>query len=315
MTISYETNPSFRGYMRVGVEHTGGAVDVREQMELATEYPKRSSIDACTCMASSDTCIPPYERLKSPANPWPDSVLPSLRPCTEEYTQGVLSVANRLREAICVALGLQRNALDELFGVNEEVVDPPHWVLKLISYPYSSQSNTDNAAKQQGVGAHTDTNFLTLVLQDYSGGLQVFTRGQWVDVPADSGPDLLVCNLGEQAEILTRGYFLATPHRVMRNTASIPRTSVPLFYNPRLSAVVKPINEKTPAAGKEQNISLRREREDTGGGSNHWRMKGNIYLDSVGENTFKSLARSHPIIFQALHPDIKMLPNGEIVYK
>lgn len=46
---------------------------------------------------------------------------------------------------------------------------------------------------------------------------------------------VLVCNLGEQAEILRRGYFRATPHRVLQNTTgTTARISVPFFYNQRL---------------------------------------------------------------------------------
>ena len=48
-----------------------------------------------------------------------------------------------------------------------------------------------DATEQVGVGAHTDSGFLTLLLQDDSGGLQAFTRGEWLDV-TPLGPDCVV---------------------------------------------------------------------------------------------------------------------------
>lgn len=311
LTISYDTSPSFRGYMEVGVENTGGIVDVREQVEFATEYPEKKP--SCSSFSISR----PYERLKSPTNPYPDSTQPSLRQCSEEYVGGALDVARRLREAMCIALGLDRTALNYLFGevgkqdssgLNNE--DPLHWVMKLISYPPATGAST----KEQGVGAHTDTNFLTLVLQDYSGGLQVHSNGVWIDVPAKYGPDLFVCNLGEQAEIISKGYFLATPHRVMRNTGREPRISVALFYNPKLSSVVEPIC--TDTNGEEEQPKQwknKLEWERSEGKSECWKMKGNAHPQCVGANTFKSLARSHPEVFAKNHPDLVLLANGEIV--
>lgn len=312
-TISYETNPSFRGYMEVGVENTGGIVDVREQVEFATEYAEKKP------PCSQPSTPQPYERLKSSTNPYPDSIQPSLRLCSEKYVGGALDVARQLKEAMCVALGLDRTALNYLFGevVNQDIStstsndeDPLHWVMKLISYPPATGAST----KEQGVGEHTDTNFLTLVLQDYKGGLQVHSNGAWINVPAKYGPDLFVCNLGEQAEIISQGYFLATPHRVLRNTGREPRTSVALFYNPKLSSFVEPIcidNNAEEGYQKQGKDKLEWERIE--GERECWKMKGNEHLQCVGANTFKSLARSHPEVFAKNHPDLVLLTNGDIV--
>ena len=89
-----------------------------------------------------------------------------------------------------------------------------------------------------GVGAHTDSGWLTMLLQDDSGGLQAFTRGEWTDVPP-LGLECVVVNLGEVAEMLSGGYLLATPHRVLLPRAR--RLSVPYFYNPALEASVGPL--------------------------------------------------------------------------
>ncbi|KAK9694830.1 hypothetical protein K7432_013267 [Basidiobolus ranarum] len=53
-----------------------------------------------------------------------------------------------------------------------------------------------------GVGPHKDYGFLTILLQDNVGGLQIQTRqGEWIDAP--SIPDTFVVNIGEAFERLT----------------------------------------------------------------------------------------------------------------
>ena len=216
-----------------------------------------------------------------------------------DFAKATCYVADCIRDSLCLALTLDPSVLLDKFE-NKSANELPHWVIKMISYPPSQ--NDDN---QQGVGAHTDTNFLTLVLQDDIGGLQAFSQGDWVDVPAHHGSNVLVCNLGEQAEIWSRGYFLATPHRVLRNTSSkMNRISVPLFYNPVLSATIEPLDESLLKG-------VTWDRPNT----NHWRREHNTMLPTVGDNTFKSLARSHPEVFQKHHSDLTLLEDGEIIRK
>ena len=300
MQISYHRSPAFRGYMPLGVETTAGQVDAREQIEYAVEQAH-----------STDKKFPYYERLRG-TNPWPDCVQPSLRPAVLEYVDKVTAICDCLRQSMCRALGLDPSSLDDLFGSNEE---PAHWVVKLVSYPAA-------AATTMGVGPHTDTNFLTLVLQDDVGGLQIFHQNSWMDltsvVPTTNSDDTssrsheyLVVNIGELAHVWSRGYFRATPHRVVvrgpdneatsKRTTQSDRISVPLFYNPVLSAVIEPI----PAIPGD----LQQELED-----NTWQgEQHNAMLASVGENTFKSLARSHPFVFQKHHGDLRVLADGRIV--
>ena len=151
--------------MQLGVENTAGQTDVREQVEFAVEQ------DSATDCDSEYPIQPLYERLRGP-NPWPDLFQPSLKPCTMEYVKQLCRIAHDIREAMCLALGLDKHALDSLFD-DATGKDPPHWVLKMVSYPPSNDSSCSF-----GVGAHTDTNFLTLVLQDSVGGLQVFSEGK-----------------------------------------------------------------------------------------------------------------------------------------
>jgi len=352
LSISYENSPSFRGFMQLGVENTSGNVDYREQVEYAAEYKNSSH---------NRKSWPLYERLKAEKNPWPTKLQPSLEPIVMQYSSKVCELADMIRDSLCLALQLDpkdvihdkfinshndRNRADTTQQtVTKEHFDDevPHWVIKLISYPPAplspeSRTNNENESEtemqkhQQGVGAHTDTNFLTLVLQDpsssndYNGGLQVYSKGEWIDVVLPSSLDdtskiydggasssYLICNLGEQAETWSRGYFLATPHRVIMKSQTLssssslrPRTSVPLFYNPLLSATMVPMDDNLFERTK--MVPWERPRD-----YDHWRRPSNIMNPSVGENTFKSLARSHPKVFARHHPDLKILEDGRIV--
>jgi isopenicillin N synthase-like dioxygenase len=287
-TISYEDSPAFRGYMQLGVENTGGQTDMREQVEFAVEQDSATNIDS-ECLIQ-----PLHDRLRG-RNPWPDLFQPSLKPCAMDYVKQMCRIAHDIRQAMCLALGLDKHDLDSLFD-DATGEDPPHWVLKMISYPHSNDSSCSF-----GVGAHTDTNFLTLVLQDSVGGLQVFSEGKWIDVPSKYGADVLVCNIGEQAQILSDGYFLATPHRVLSSDQQ--RISVPLFYNPKLSARIQPLVDAS-------SIDLEWRRRH---GHKHWKRDDNAMLETVGDNTFKSLARSHPRVFQKHHADLLLMPDGHII--
>lgn len=294
MKIFYGDCPSFRGYMPLGVENTRGQTDMREQVEYSAEYPNEGRR------------WPLYERLQSKRNPWPDSFQPNLRISTLDYAAEACTVGDCIRDALCIALAGSDEGpslLSSQFAPNQEKNELPHWAMKLISYPpHSSQQ------QRQGVGAHTDSNFLTLVLQDTVGGLQVYCGHdtQWIDVPTHHGSSVWVCNLGEQAETWSRGYFRATPHRVLGNTSSHRRStriSVPFFYNPNLSATMEPVEE----------IHAPWEREDADAS---WKPPGpNVMLTRVGDNTFKSLARSHPDVFAKHHGDLRVLRDGRIVAK
>jgi isopenicillin N synthase-like dioxygenase len=345
MRISYENSPSFRGFMKLGVENTSGKLDYREQVEYAVEYNLDNNKDNNNNNNNNNNSayqghksFPVYERLKG-RNPWPDDFQPTLKSTTTKYSTEVCAIADIIRDSLCLALKLDpKDTLHDKFFHPTEV---PHWVIKLISYPpHESESEQST---QQGVGEHTDTNFLTLLAQDSStdGVLQAFSQGEWIDVPSSSIDDdingdstnssstststststssssrYLICNLGEQVQTWSNGYFLATPHRVIMRTSSsssstttsdniphTPRTSVALFYNPSLAATMGPLNNNTIS-----NLLWERPRD-----YQQWQRPNNLMIPSVGENTFKSLARSHPKVFARHHKDLEILDDGRII--
>uniref|UniRef100_A0A7S1B101 Fe2OG dioxygenase domain-containing protein n=1 Tax=Noctiluca scintillans TaxID=2966 RepID=A0A7S1B101_NOCSC len=256
--ISYSRSPQFRGFMKLGKENTAGRRDEREQIEFGREEPAFDMVSTV------------YERLRGP-NLWPTRP-PELRHLVTCWMREMEMIARAVTRAISASMGLDPSALDHLFQT-------PHVQGKLVHYPASEGT--------QGVGAHTDTGFLTLLLQDSVGGLEVQNNdGHWV--PATPLPGSLICNLGEMLQLITNGEYVSTVHRVTQPSEN--RISAPYFWNPSLNAHVEPL---LPMAEPTSSI--------------------NRLIPQYGMNAFKSLARSHPEVFSQHHPDLRCLPDGSVV--
>ncbi len=207
-------SPHFRGWERLGTELTGNRVDYREQVDLGPE--RKALVDP----------DPYYRRLIGP-NQWPDPALaPEFRPAMEHLATSLGEVAALLLEIMSIALGLAPHHLAGVFGGD------PQPYLKLIRYPQSPPGG-------QGVGAHKDSGFLTLLIQDGSGGLEAQdARGNWYAIPPIAGS--LVVNVGELMQMLTGNYFLAAPHRVFNHSARA-RLSMAYFHSPDLDTRLDPL--------------------------------------------------------------------------
>jgi isopenicillin N synthase-like dioxygenase len=110
--------------------------------------------------------------------------------------------------------------------------DAPNQLIKIIRYPAS-----DAAANGQGVGAHKDSGFLTLVLQDAEEGLEIEAQdGNWIKVrPLQNS---FVLNIGELLELATNGYLRATVHRVVAPPPGAERLAVAFFLGAQHDATV-----------------------------------------------------------------------------
>ncbi|RDX90411.1 1-aminocyclopropane-1-carboxylate oxidase-like 1, partial [Mucuna pruriens] len=78
-----------------------------------------------------------------------------------------------------------------------------------------------------GTSKHSDPDFLTILLQDHIGGLQVLYQNQWVDVPPI--PGALVVNIGDVLQLISNDKFKSVEHRVLANQRG-PRVSVACFF-------------------------------------------------------------------------------------
>ncbi|MFB0629245.1 isopenicillin N synthase family dioxygenase [Streptomyces sp. AB3(2024)] len=262
LAVSNLNSPHFRGYTRIGHELTGGSSDWRDQLDVGAERP-------APVLGPDD---PAYLWLEGP-NQWP-AALPELREVVLDWQTRLAAVAHRLLRELLASIGAPADFFDAAFA------DRPHLHTKLIRYPGSAPSGAD-----QGVGAHKDYGFLTLLLQDSVGGLQVVRDGAYVDIPPL--PGAFVVNLGELLEIATEGYLRATDHRVVSPPGAVERYSVPFFYNPRLDAVVEtvPGDYLRGAPGIAQDAS-------------------NPLHAEYGRNELKGWVRAHPEVARRWHPEL-----------
>ena len=80
---------------------------------------------------------------------------------------------------------------------------------------------------------------MTILKQDAVGGLQVRSKGGWIEAPYI--PDTFICNIGDMLDRLTRGYYQSTPHRVI-NRSGQSRFSFPFFFDPGFDTRIEPVN-------------------------------------------------------------------------
>jgi isopenicillin N synthase-like dioxygenase len=83
--------------------------------------------------------------------------------------------------------------------------------------------------KTMGGTKHTDLGFLTLLLQDAVGGLQVLNQDVWIDVPPVKGA--LLANVGDMMQIISNGKYKSVEHRVLMKATAEPRISIACFMS------------------------------------------------------------------------------------
>ncbi|CAL1411122.1 unnamed protein product [Linum trigynum] len=95
-----------------------------------------------------------------------------------------------------------------------------------------------------GISSHSDSSFLTVLLQDQIGGLQVQCDNHWVDVEPNTSA--LVINMGDLLQLISNDEFKSSQHRVLTKSIG-PRVSVACFLRQQLppenSRVYGPIKE------------------------------------------------------------------------
>lgn len=211
--IHIRHSSNFRGFSVMKNER-----DWREQMHLGWEW---SSFDAQNYTAEA------YRLAGS--NPWPAALAPHFEQTMLEYMRQCNQLGERLLQALAEGLGL---APDAFLPASAE---PPYLLLKLICY-YPQPNAAD---ERPGVAPHCDWSWLTILLQDEVGGLEVLLpEGHWA--PVEPMPGVLSINVGELLEIATCGALRAAPHRVVNPSQQRRRLSAPVFVNPPLGAGIEP---------------------------------------------------------------------------
>ena len=204
---------AWRGWFAVGDELTSGEPDRKEGIYFGAELPP------------TDARVVARTPLHGP-NLFP--VVPAgLRAVVLRWIDEVSALGQALLQGVALGLGI------DCGWFATHLTADPTLLFRIFHYP---PGGTDS----WGVGEHTDYGLITLLAQDRNSGLQVRTRGTWVDVPAD--PAVFVVNIGDMLEKMTGGRYVSNPHRV-RNVSSHDRLSFPLFVDPSWAARVTPLPE------------------------------------------------------------------------
>jgi isopenicillin N synthase-like dioxygenase len=166
-------------------------------------------------------------------NQWPAS-LPHFKPAVIAYVGAMNRLARNITTVLEIALGAQPNRLRSTF-------DRPTTFLRMLYYPPQPPLTPEDVF---GSAPHTDYGFITLLVQDEVGGLQVRNiNGDWVDAPYM--PGAFVMNAADILHRWSNGQFISTPHRVI-NTSGRSRFSNPFFFDPDMKAEIVPLESCIP---------------------------------------------------------------------
>jgi isopenicillin N synthase-like dioxygenase len=222
--LSIKQNKSFRGYMPLKSSTTKDS-----SLKIVTKSP---NVNESFIIANNDDyenkIILPndyYDLLGE--NQWPIS-LPDFKKNVTTYNSNVLNLANDLLKIFAMAFNYPYEQIAKSF-IN------PTTILRMLHYPAQPLQKQS----EFGFAPHTDSGFLTILLQDEIGGLLVQkTDGNWIDVAPRKYSFIL--NSGDIVSSFTNGKFISTPHYV-KNNYKQSRFSIPFFFDPNMSAYIEPL--------------------------------------------------------------------------
>ncbi|CAI0407729.1 unnamed protein product [Linum tenue] len=151
----------------------------------------------------------------APDPPEPEELPACCRDVVTEYSREILKFGELLFQLLSEALGLKPDHLKEM-GCAEGVN------LLYNYYPACPQPELTLGTTQ-----HADVGFISLLVQDHIGGLQVLHRDHWVDVPPDS--EGIVVNIANLLQVMSNDRFTSVKHRALVKSVG-PRASVVAFF-------------------------------------------------------------------------------------
>ncbi len=157
-------------------------------------------------------------RFNTGPNQWPEG-LPGFHETMSAYFEAAHALGGALVRALARSLALPADHFDGY-------LDDAAATLRLLHYPPQPPNPSPG---EKGCGEHTDFGGITLLLQDESGGLQVWDAQDraWIDAPPI--PGTYVVNIGDLFARWTNGRYHSTLHRVI-NASGRERHSVPFFF-------------------------------------------------------------------------------------
>jgi isopenicillin N synthase-like dioxygenase len=199
----------FRGYEAFGTQTIDAAApgDLKEGFIMGPDLP-----------ADHPHVVARYPNTGT--NLWPRRPA-GFRRQMEAYVAAMNDLGRHVASILAASLGLP----DDYFAA---ALAAPLTYSQLLHYPAVSAP----AENRFGAGAHVDWGFLTLLLQDDVGGLEVQQAAErtWRAVPPVPGTFTII--LGELILRLTNGVYRSATHRVVKNSSGRSRYSMPTFFDP-----------------------------------------------------------------------------------
>jgi len=218
MKIHISKSDNYRGYTPLGKELTNDKYDWHEcidfGLDLSHDHP-----DVIT-----------GKQLMGP-NQWPENPA-FFKSVLDRHWNFMIVLGRKLTEGLALSLGLDKTFFAPF-------MNQFHCSMRVLNYPPYNNELAENAG--DGIGAHIDYGFLTMLLQDDAGGLEVKNAANdWVSAPRI--PGTFIINIGHMIQRWTNDHYKANVHRVIppRNTT---RVSLPFFFEPNFDTVVVPLDK------------------------------------------------------------------------
>ncbi|KAG0263086.1 hypothetical protein BG011_009289 [Mortierella polycephala] len=310
LSIDMDNSRHFRGYCKFGDERTQSLQDHRDQIDYGT-HVKPIAVDEAVLRSR------PYLNLYGPNQFLDDDILPGHKDIMLDWFDTANEISMQLTRALELALGVREAQLSQFLtgvqspvdGEQKDSLGPlPYARMKTIRYPAGEVVDGIKRVdgSEQGVGAHKDSGWLTLLSTSSVGGLQVQDfEGNWLSVPHVEGSTIV--NFGQQIENVSGGIIQSATHRVVFPAVSPePRYSMAWFSFPALNARLKPLDALQDFNDEVINLWKEAEARRQGKEIICDVPKGDLFgthTENFGWIAFRGLVRSHPGVVKQFYTD------------